>query len=259
LLKAKKIYGEDKENLNELIEKSTTLEREMRLKLEKIEKELQAVERKKENLESIEERLNEQQRKAIATLENRYNAATKRALEAMKAKESTEGRRLLNDAHKQKKLSAHAKKVEQPNKRVLQVGDSVKYRSSRGEIVGIRNKEATIEVDGLKMRVPLAQLRYLESVQKKPIKKFKTVVNVEKSGRGAISIKLLGCYADEAIDKLDVFLSDALVSGFSEVEIIHGTGSGVLKKVVIDYLKSYPKLQSFHGQKGNLGITIVKL
>jgi len=135
----------------------------------------------------------------------------------------------------------------------------VKYRSSRGEIVGIRNKEATIEVDGLKMRVPLAQLRYLESVQKKPVKKSKATVNVEKSGRGAISIKLLGCYADEAIEKLDVFLSDALVSGFSEVEIIHGTGGGVLKKVIIDYLKSYPKLQSFHGQQGNLGITVVKL
>ncbi len=257
--KAKKIYGEDKENLNELIEKSTTLEREMRLKLEKIDKELKAVERKKEDLENIEARLNEQQRKAIATLENRYNAATKRALEAIKAKESTEGRRLLNEAHKHKERSKQAKEVKQPNKRILQVGDQVKYRSKRGEILSIRNKEATIEVDGLKMRVPLNQLRYLESPTKKVTQKPKTVVNVEKPSRGAISIKLLGCYADEAIDKLDVFLSDALVAGFSEVEIIHGTGSGVLKKVVIDYLKSYPKLQSFHGLKGNLGVTVVKL
>ncbi len=257
--KAKEIYGEDKENLNELIEKSTTLEREMRLKLESIDQELAIVARKREELENIEETLNEQQRKAVATLENRYNAATKRALEAMKAKESTEGRRLLNDAHKQKKLSAHAKKVEQPNKRTLQVGDAVKYRSNRGEILNLRNKEATIEVDGLKMRVPLSQLRYLESVQKKVIQKAKAMVHVEKSGRGGISIKLLGCYADEAIDKLDVFLSDALVSGFSEVEIIHGTGGGVLKKVIIDYLKDYPKLQSFHGLKGNLGITVVQL
>ena len=256
---AKEVYGEDKENLNELIEKSTTLEREMRLKIEKIDDELKAVERKREELENIEEKLNEQQRKAVATLENRYNAATKRALEAMKVKESTEGRRLLNDAHKHKERSKQAKEATQPNKRVLQIGDRVKYRSSRGEILAIRNSEATIEVDGLKMRVPLSQLRYLESVQKKVVKKPKTVVTVEKSGRGSISIKLLGCYADEALEKLDIFLSDALVSGFSEVEIIHGTGSGILKKVVIDYLKTYPKLQSFYGQKGNLGITIVKL
>ncbi|CAA6818257.1 MAG: Recombination inhibitory protein MutS2 [uncultured Sulfurovum sp.] len=257
--KAKDVYGEDKENLNELIEKSTTLEREMRLKLEKIDKDLKSIEQKKEDLENIEEKLNEQQRKAVATLENRYNAATKRALEALKVKESTEGRRLLNDAHKQKKLSIHAKKAEQPNKRVLQIGDAIKYRSSRGEILGIRNTEANIEVDGMKMRVPLSQLRYLESSAKKVVKKPKTVVNVEKSGRSTISIKLLGCYADEAIDKLDVFLSDALVSGFNEVEIIHGTGGGILKKIIIEYLKSYPKLQSFHGLKGSLGITVVHL
>ena len=257
--KAKVIYGEDKENLNELIEKSTTLEREMRLKLEQIDKELEAVEQKKEALETIEYRLNEQHRKAVATLENRYNAATKRALEAIKVKESTEGRRLINEAHKHKKLSNQAKEAKQPNKRVLQIGDRVKYRSSRGELLSVRNKEATIEVDGLKMRVPLNQLKFIESVQKKVVKKTKTKVHVEKSGRGAISIKLLGCYADEAIDKLDVFLSDALVAGFSSVEVIHGTGSGILKKVIIDYLKSYPKLQSFHGQKGNLGITIVNL
>ena len=259
VLEAKKIYGEDKENLNELIEKSTTLEREMRLKLEKIDAELKAVEKQKEELENIEERLNEQQRKSLATLENRYNAATKRALEAIKVKESTEGRRLINEAHKHKKLSSQAKEAQQPAKRVLQVGDSVKYRSNRGDILSIRNKEATIEVDGLKMRVPISQLRYLESVQKKVVQKGKTKVSVEKSGRGSVSIKLLGCYADEALDKLDVFLSDALVSGFNEVEVIHGTGSGVLKKVIIDYLKNYPKLQSFHGLKGNLGITIVKL
>jgi len=258
ITKAKQVYGEDKENLNELIEKSTTLEREMRLKIEEVDKELNEVNRKKKNLESIEEKLNEQHRKAIATLENRYNAATKRAQEAIKAKESTEGRRLLNDAHKHKERSKQAKEAKQPDKIELKVGDRVKYRSSKGELVSLRGENATIEVDGLKMRVPLSQLRYVSStpaVKKKP----KTEVSIERAGKGSISLKLLGCYADEAIDKLDVFLSDALVAGFSEVEVIHGTGTGVLKKVVIEYLKSYPKLQSFHGQKGNLGITIVKL
>lgn len=256
--RAKKLYGEDKENLNELIEKSTTLEREMRLKIQKIDEELKAVERKKEDLDSIEDRLNEKHRKAIATLENRYNAATKRALEAIKVKESTEGRRLLNSAYKHKEKSKQAQEVEQPNKVILKVGDRVKYRSSKGELLSIKGKEATIEVDGLKMRVPLSQLKQIGVIPK--IKsKSKTNITIEKSGRGAISIKLLGCFADEAIDKLDRFLSDALVNGFSEVEIIHGTGTGVLKKVIINYLKSYPKLQSFYGQKGNLGITIVKL
>ena len=258
ITEAKKLYGEDKENLNELIEKSTTLEREMRLKIAKIDDELATIERKKNNLDTLEERLKEQHRKAIATLENRYNAAIKRAQEAMRAKESTEGRRLLNEAHRYKELSKQAKKAKQPEKVELKVGDRVKYRSYKGDLLSIKGKEATIEVDGLKMRVSLSQLKPIGRVPK-VVKKPKATHNVEKPKQGAVSIKLLGCFADEAIEKLDKFLSDALVNGFSEVEIIHGTGGGVLKNVVIDYLKHYPKLQSFHGQKGNLGVTIVKL
>ncbi len=255
--RAREVYGEDKENLNELIEKSTSLEREMRLKLKKVDRELKSIERKRANLERIEERLNEQHRKAIATLENRYNAAIKRAREAIRAKESKDGRRLLNEAHRFKEASKRAKEIKQPDREVLKVGDRVKYRSLRGEILSIRGEEATIEIDSLKMRVALSKLKKIEQLPM--VKKLRSDISVEKPDRGAVSIKLLGCFADEALEKLDTFLSDALVNGFSEVEIIHGTGKGVLKKVVTDYLKSYPKLQSFYGQKGNLGVTIVKL
>lgn len=112
--RAKEVYGEDKEKLNELIERSTALEREMRAKIRKIEDELSAVEKKKQHLEDQEFKLQESHRKAIATLENRYNAATKRAREALKAKESSEGRRLLNKAHQYKSLSPKEIKKEEP-------------------------------------------------------------------------------------------------------------------------------------------------
>ena len=259
ITEAKKVYGEDKERLNELIEKSTSLEREMRLKIDEIDRELKSIEKKKENLELVEERLKEKHRKALATLENRYNAATKRAREAIKVKESTEGRRLLNDAHKFKEYSKRIKEIKEPKEEILEVGNRVKYRSLKGELLSIRGEEATIEVEGVKMRVPIGNLKRITPISQVKPKPPKTVVNVEKSGRGSISIKLLGCFADEALEKLDIFLSDALVNGFSEVEIIHGTGTGVLKKIITDYLKSYPKLHSFYGKKGNLGVTIVKL
>ena len=82
--RAKEVYGEDKENLNELIERSTSLEREMRVKIAKIDEEMKSVEKLKENLKEEEFKLQESHRKAIATLENRYNAATKKAREALK-------------------------------------------------------------------------------------------------------------------------------------------------------------------------------
>jgi DNA mismatch repair protein MutS2 len=251
--RAKEVYGEDKENLNELIERSTTLEREMRTKIAKVDEDLKAVERQKLKLQEEEVELQESHRKAIATLENRYNAATKKAREALKAKESTEGRRLLNVAHQRKdfKQKELAKVDEEP----LKESDKVKYRSHKGELISLRGKDATIIVDGLKMRVPLSQLKRrgdTPQVKLKPKSRTpKANVSVEKSG-ASVSVKLLGMYADEAIDTVDKFLSDALVNNLSEVQIIHGTGGGVLSKLVTEYLKKLTKTKivvlSLHGQ-----------
>jgi len=142
----------------------------------------------------------------------------------------------------------------------LKAGDKVKYRSHKGELLSLRGKDATIIVDGLKMRVPLSQLKRrgdTPQIKLKP-KPKQVKVNVEKSG-ASISVKLLGMYADEAIDTVDKFLSDALVNGLSEVQIIHGTGGGVLSKLVGEYLKSHPKIEKFYRMPGNLGITVVEL
>jgi len=256
--KAKEVYGEDKENLNELIEKSTSLEREMRIKISKIDEELRAVEKKRLKLEEEEVKLQESHRKALATLENRYNAATKKAREALKAKEAAEGRRLLNVAHQRKEFKQ--KEIKKVDKTPLKVGDKVKYRSHKGELLSLRGKDATIIVDGLKMRVPLSQLkRRGDMPEVKAVSQPKQVkIHVEKSG-ASVSVKLLGMYADEALETVDKFLSDALVNNLSEVQIIHGTGSGVLSKLVTDYLKKHPKIQKFYRMPGNLGITIVEL
>ncbi|MDD2398996.1 MAG: endonuclease MutS2 [Sulfurovum sp.] len=256
--KAKEVYGEDKENLNELIEKSTSLEREMRIKIAAIDEKLAAIEKQKQKLQEEEIKLQESHRKAIATLENRYNAATKKAQEAIKAKESTEGRRLLNEAYQRKTFKPKEIKLE--TKEPLKEGDNVKYRSHKAQLLTIRGDDATIIVDGLKMRVPLSQLKKTgEALQPKAVPKTKKAdITVQRSG-ASVSIKIVGMYADEAIEKVDKFLSDALVNGLSEVQIIHGTGTGVLAKLVTEYLKNHPKIERFYRMPGNLGITIVEL
>jgi len=256
--KAKKVYGEDKDNLNELIEKSTSLEREMRMKIAKIDDELKSVEKQKQKLQDEEMTLQESHRKAIATLENRYNAATKKAREALKVKESTEGRRLLNVAHQRKDFKQ--KEMQSVDEVPLKEGDKVKYRSHKGELISLRGKDATIIVDGLKMRVPLSQLKRRGDTPQVKVKSKpkQATVSVEKSG-ATVSVKLLGMYADEAIDTVDKFLSDALVNGLNEVQIIHGTGGGVLSRLVSEYLKKHPKIGKFYRMPGNLGITVVEL
>ena len=115
-----------------------------------------------------------------------------------------------------------------------------------------------IDVDGMKLRVPKSQLRVANSLKVKPKKKIVTV-KVDKPQKGGVVLKILGKRADEAIEEVQDFISNALLQGFSEVEIIHGTGTGVLVKVVSELLKKHPKVKSFERVKGNLGATIVKL
>jgi DNA mismatch repair protein MutS2 len=254
--RAKAFYGEDKERLGELIERSSELERTLRHKIKSLDAQSEALEKKKNHLERLEEQMQEEQRKALATYENRYNAATKRAQQALKAKESAEGRRQLNEAHRHKQK---AQPKPQPVAYEPRIGDRIKYRSHQGEVIALKTREATILVDGLKMRVPLSDLRPSREPAPKPTPpKATTKMEVNKS-RARVSIKLLGMYGDEAIEAVDLFLSDALVSGLNEVEIIHGTGTGVLAKLITDYLREHPKIQSYYRPKGNLGATIVML
>jgi len=254
--RAKEFYGEDKERLGELIERSSALERELMEQISTLKIQQQELQHKEAKLENLKEQMVEEQRKVLATYENRYNAATKRAQQAIKAKESIEGRRKLNEAHKykQKVPPKQTKTNYTPT-----VGERVKYRAYRGVVVSLKSKEATIEVDGLKMRVPISDLRpSVEKPPKSPRPKASTKIQVDKS-RARVSIKLLGMYADEAEEAIDRFISDALVSGLNEVEIIHGIGSGVLSKLVDNYLKTHPKIQTHYRIPGNLGATIVEL
>ena len=258
--KAKELYGEDKERLNELIEQSTKLERDMRAKISELDSEIEALKRKEEALKEIEEKMKEEQRKVLATLENRYNAATKRALIALKEVESAKARQLLNEAHKHKNRAKIRDKDEDklPD---FKVGQTVKYRSHTAQIVSLKSKEALILVDGMKMRVPIKELKELPKNIKtpKPKIKAKADIKVQKSNNASLFVKLLGLRADEAIDKLDDFLSNALMHGLSEVEVIHGTGSGVLAKVVSEHLKKHPKVKNFYRMAGNMGVTVVEL
>ena len=258
--RARELYGEDKERLNELIEQSTKLERDMRAKISELDSEIEALKRKEEALKEIEEKMKEEQRRVLATLENRYNAATKRALIALKEVESAKARQLLNEAHKHKNR-AKIRDKDGDNLPDFKVGQTVKYRSHTAQIVSLKSKEALILVDGMKMRVPLKELKELPKSIKtpKPKIKAKADIKVQKSNSASLFVKLLGLRADEAIDKLDDFLSNALMHGLSEVEVIHGTGSGVLAKVVSEHLKQHPKVKNFYRMAGNMGVTVVEL
>lgn len=87
-------------------------------------------------------------------------------------------------------------------------------------------------------------------------------MNLDRASSIRPEINLIGLTVDEAISQLDKYLDDALLSNLSQVRIIHGKGTGALRKAVQDYLKKQKHVASFRSGEfgeGDMGVTIVEL
>lgn len=256
---AKKVYGEDKDKLNELIERSSDLEREYKQKIEKLDKELEDTQRIKKGLKEQKENLDELVYSEKSKLHKEYKDAREEAKKAIKAKISKEGHRHLNVAHT-KASNIKTQKITEVEE--LKIGDRVKYRTSKGVLVSIKGQQAFIENDsGMKMKVPLKDLSRSGNMPKPTIKP-KTTLTVAKPDSGDVKLDLHGQRVDEALENLDKFLSDALIAGFDEVLVYHGIGTGKLAAATKKYLDKHPKIRSYedaHPSSGGFGAKVIKL
>ncbi len=244
---AKVVYGENHEKLNALIERSSELERELQAKHEKLDQELEALYEEKKELKALKESIYRELKEEKDALQTSYQKAITEAKEAVKSKDEKELHRALNRANKElPKVKPHQKvKTEYQFK----VGDNVQYRRTQGTIISLKSKEALIEVDGMRLRVKLAELKPIKEI----VSKKKSQVTVQKEKRSGLKLDLHGLRAEEAIEKMDVFLSDALIAGWDEVLIYHGIGTGKLSYAVKEFLKVHPSVKSFSDAPQNMG------
>jgi DNA mismatch repair protein MutS2 len=256
--KAKEVYGEDKDRLNELIERSSSLERQYQLKIKELDEKLSENERLSKNLKEQKQSLDELIYAEKSKLHKEYYDAKEEAKKAIKAKVYQESHQHLNVAHeKVKKIKPQ--KVQEVE--VFKVGDRVKYQSSKGEILSIKGQKAFILNDmGMRVQVKLEQLQRSGNAIKAPVKK--AVVNIQRPQSGSVSLDLHGQRSDEAIENLDKFISDALIAGFDEVLVYHGIGTGKLSYAVKKYLDTHPKVKSYsdaHPSSGGFGAKVIQL
>ncbi|MDX4060156.1 endonuclease MutS2 [Aliarcobacter skirrowii] len=257
--KAKEVYGDDKDRLNELIERSSELEREYKQKIQKLNSEIENYQRLSNNLKEQKEQLDEHIYVEKSKLHKEYKDAREEAKKAIKTKLIEDSHRHLNISHKIVKEI----EVEKAEDEIIdfKVNDRVKYRNTKGSIVSIKGLKAFIETDaGLKMQVLLSELKRSGNPLPKPKKKVS--LNVAKPQSGDIKLDLHGQRAEEAIENLDKFISDALLAGFEEVLVYHGIGTGKLAFAVKEFLKKHPKVKSFedaHPSSGGFGAKVIKL
>jgi DNA mismatch repair protein MutS2 len=254
--KAKKEYGDDLENLNLLIEKTAKLELELKLKNREIDEKLENIKKIEESLKYQKEEFNKNIENEKLKLLKEYNEAIKIAKEAQKAKTEKEFHQKLNEANAKK--SKIKIKKENINEKI-EIGDNVKYFNSKGIVISISGKNAIIDVDGKKITAPLNTLKKYIQTHKKT---KKVIFSKPKPNKIDVKLDLHGMRYEEAMEKADKFINDALLAGLNEVIIYHGMGKGILAAGIKNLLKNHPLVKEFHPAPPNMGgygATIVKL
>jgi len=256
---AKKVYGDDKEKLGELIQKNIDLELNARAKNKTLDIEIEKQKKLNTQLKNQKFEADEELRKTKNDLEAKYNEAIFEAKQAAKGKDLSTIHKQLNIANKKKEV---ANRVENRQEKLdIKIGDFVKYQNSKGKVLSIRKNEAMIECDGIKLRVPISQLRRSANLPP-PKRKTPSIIKIDRPSQNSVKLDLHGLRAEEAIEKLDKYLSDALLTGFDEVLVYHGVGSGKLAYAVKEFLKTHPSVVSHSDapvNMGGMGATVIRL
>ena len=255
--KAKGVYGENHEKLSVLIERGSELERELKRKNKEADERLEQIKSEQGALKEARENLRAELDREKNRLRAEYDAAIREAKEAARAVDQAAIHRQLNKA--QSRLpKVEVPKIAEPEQVSFEVGQTVKYRTQRGTIVSLGAKDAMIEVEGMRLRVKLHDLKPSGNLPKKP----KVTVTSQVEQKSGLKLDLHGLRAEEACERMDKFLSDALLQGFDEVLIYHGIGTGKLAYAVKEFLKAHPSVKSFAdapAHMGGFGAKVVRL
>ena len=172
--------------------------------------------------------------------------------------------------------------------REIEVGDRVRLLSfgSTGIVDQIKDGEAEVRVGSLRMREQLENLKLITEASNKRyevstsrvsgrvkgslenLKRQANATELHLHAKDSDSksqnneLNLIGKTTDEGVDLADKFLDEAFLNGLSEVRIIHGHGTGALRKAVAEFLRGHPHVARFTSaspDKGGSGATVVEL
>lgn len=255
---AKSAYGDDKENLNEMISKALNLELELKLKLKSTEEKELKLDELLKDLKEAKIRADETLRARLNSLETEFYKAINEAKRGINLKDTKEKQRSLNNANSIAKSIQKPMILSEPIE--LKVGDRVKYDKIKGVVLSLSKNDAIIDSNGVNLRVPISLLK---PTNQSPLNNQKSInISLFRPNSASVMIDLHGLRSDEAIEKLDKFISDALIAGFDEVLIKHGIGTGKLAYAVKEFLKSHPSVKAFKDgapSEGGFGSKVVKL
>jgi DNA mismatch repair protein MutS2 len=132
-----------------------------------------------------------------------------------------------------------------------------------GIVQNVHDRDAEVDVRGKRMRVRIDDLRVL-AASGAPAARPAVRVNVELQPRSGPlgDLNVIGCTTDEAIARAEKFLDEALVTEQRTVRVIHGHGTGQLRRAIGEFLAQHPLVARYEAapaEQGGSGVTVVEL
>jgi DNA mismatch repair protein MutS2 len=153
-----------------------------------------------------------------------------------------------------------------PVSRPPAVGDRVQVGALglEGIVQALHDREAEVDVRGKRLRARIDELRVLVPSSPTPVQPPKVRVNVDLQPReGSLTeLNVIGCNVDEALARAEKFLDEALLGELRSVRLIHGYGTGQLRRAIAGFLQSHPFVSHFASappEQGGGGVTVVDL
>lgn len=243
---------------------------------EKVETLKQQLEKKQERFDEQKDRMireaNEEARRILQEAKTYADETIRMFQKGMTGKEMEQHRSQIREKINQKNEKLSAKKTTTVKKKTytagdFHIGDAVKVLSmgANGIVSSLPNAKGDlyVQIGIFRSRVNIQDLEPIEEA-------VITGPNFSRSNTGKIKmtksasispeINLIGKMVDEAISELDKYLDDAYLAHLEQVRVVHGKGTGALRKAVQDHLRRMKNVKEFHlGEygEGDAGVTIV--
>ncbi|MGL4607260.1 MAG: endonuclease MutS2 [Eubacteriaceae bacterium] len=214
---------------------------------------LEIVRKTKEETEAIYREIRTIQESTVSGVKDN------KELEAIRRRIKEKEKNIYNFGDVPKNYDAHGLGIED-----LKIGMKVYVKSLRreGEIITILQNEnkAMVQLDAMKLKVDVGDLVKSQALGKVEEKK----VTFKKIDRHVMNTKLdlRGKNGEESLFLIDKMIGDAMLSGNHQIVIVHGKGTGRLREIIHEYLKTNPLIEDFRlgaMNEGGSGATIVTL
>ena len=265
-----------KEILQKAKEEAEQLMQEANARIENTIRAIKEAQAEKEKTRQIRQELNDFRESLDTLTAKEQEEKIARKIEKLKEKQNRKKEKKANK-NQENTLSAQAFAEQQAKKEAERLAAivpgsyvKIKGQTSVGEVLEINGKKAIVAFGSIKTTVKLDRLERTNAQPKQAdVSTKSTYISsqtqdsmYEKKLNFKQDIDVRGMRGDEALQAVTYFIDDAILVGMSRVRILHGTGTGILRTLIRQYLQTVPGVSHFadeHIQFGGAGITVVDL